>query len=99
MEVTCDPSLETNQVAVWFLVVASTKTQNNWREITRFSKQLGSLLSLETDVFVGLRSPGQANLRFHEIMMWARLCEILWTNGVIKWGNEIRLDLKTVMML
>ena len=31
--------------------------------------------------------------------MWARLCEILWTNGVIKWGNEIRLDLKTVMML
>ena len=58
MEVTCDPSLETNQVAVWFLVVASTKTQNNWREITRFSKQLGSLLSLETDVFVGLRSPG-----------------------------------------
>ena len=58
MELTCDPSLETSQVAVWFLVAASTKKQNNWREITRFLKQLGSLLSLETGVFVGLRSPG-----------------------------------------
>ena len=58
MELTCDPSLETNQVAVWFLVAASTKKQNNWREITRFLKQLGSLLSLEIGVFVGLRSPG-----------------------------------------
>ena len=58
MELTCDPSLETSQVAVWFLVAASTKKQNNWREITRFLKQLGSLLSLEIGVFVGLRSPG-----------------------------------------
>ena len=31
--------------------------------------------------------------------MWAMLCEILWTNVVVKWRNKVCLDLKTTMML
>ena len=32
-------------------------------------------------------------------MIWAMLCEILWTNVVVKWRNKVCLDLKTTMML
>ena len=31
--------------------------------------------------------------------MWAMLCEILWTNEVVKWRDKVCLDLKTTMML
>ena len=64
-----------------------------------FSKQLGSSLSQGMGDLVGLGSPGQVDLRLQGTMMWAMLCEILWTNEVVKWRDKVCLDLKTTMML
>ena len=48
---------------------------------------------------IELRSPGQVDLRLQGTMMQAMLCDILWTNEVVKWRNKACLDLKTTMML
>ena len=56
-------------------------------------------MNLETGVSTGLSFLGQPSPRIPGTMIPTLLWVILWANGVIKWGNKICLDPKTIMML